>query len=99
MSRKKLPPPKDKLARRLYNLKASRGLVELNKAVNAAGCDVPLRTMEWWLAGRTVGRVYRKPLAAALTIMEKDKRYSWSGLILTRGGAIRMEKMENETEG
>jgi len=74
MSRKKLPPPKDKLARKLYNLKASRGLVELNKAVVEAGCDVPLRTMEWWLAGRTVGRVYRKPLAAAIEKMETETK-------------------------
>ena len=52
MSRKKLLPPRDPLARKLYHKRAGRTLPQMRRALAALGCHVSEITVKQWLRGR-----------------------------------------------
>lgn len=69
MSRKKLPPPSDPLARRLHALRGNGTLEELIAELKRRGAVFPLRTLQSWLAGENRPRgLYREKLREALRL-------------------------------
>ncbi|MBI5818676.1 MAG: hypothetical protein HZA88_06785 [Verrucomicrobia bacterium] len=63
MSRKKLPPPADPLARKLHALRGTGTLDQLCAELKRRGATFPIRTLQDWLAGRRRPRgLYRDKL-------------------------------------
>ena len=52
MSRKKLLPPRDPVARELYARRKGRTLPQLRRALAVLGCSVAEITVKQWLRGR-----------------------------------------------
>jgi len=62
MSRKKLLPPRDPLALKLYHKRAGRTLPQLRRALAALGCNVSEITVKQWIRGRHRPGKFTRPL-------------------------------------
>ena len=62
MSRKKLPPPRDPIARQLYSKRNGRTLSQLQQALALIGCSVSEITVKQWLRGRHRPGKFTRPL-------------------------------------
>ena len=62
MSRKKLLPPRDPVARQLYSKRQGRTLPQLRHALAVLGCSVAVITVKQWLRGRHRPGKFTRPL-------------------------------------
>ena len=62
MSRRKLLPPVDPVARELYAKRKGRTLPQLRKALAVLGCSVAEITVKQWLRGRHRPGKHTRPL-------------------------------------
>jgi len=62
MSRKKLLPPRDRVALELYSKRKGRTLPQLRRALAVLGCSVAEITVKQWLRGRHRPGKFTRPL-------------------------------------
>jgi hypothetical protein len=62
MSRKRLLPPRDPGARKLYSKRKGRTLPQLHRALAVLGCSVAQITVQQWLRGRHRPGKFTRPL-------------------------------------
>jgi hypothetical protein len=62
MSRKKLLPPRDPVARELHGKRKGRTLPQLRRALALLGCPVAEITVKQWLCGRHRPGKFTRPL-------------------------------------
>lgn len=62
MSRKKLLPPRDPIARELYAKRNERTLPQLRRALAVLGCPVAEITVKQWLRGHHRPGKFTRPL-------------------------------------